>query len=547
MPESVPNAIFTPAFTALAKFSRCASFVISVFRITSSEYPSRGPSWIIQSPSNMSATRYVPRSTIRSIVSSSMRHPCSIERTPARIARFAPSAPCACAATCVPLASASSTAARISSSVSSGSPGFVPDVRTAPVAITLMKSAPASKIRRTFARTWSGPVETPTRSSLGTGTSGGETGDVAAAAGAGHVRAGAHHPGPGDPAVLDRLAEREVDERVERPHVADGGEAAEQRGARVRHPGEGLLRGRSGSRGRRSPARRPSRRSGGRDSRSSRAGRSGPTGRSCDPVGPHRRGTTSRMRSPSSTSGPVGEHVAGRHVDETAGDHNERLGRWHRRSILSASPSRGTPIDLRPVRGSMPGVPIPRNMVRRKHHASIVAAAALVILASLLGAVSLPAAAAAPTWFDLPTSDSFPQGLAAGPDGMTWVANRAAAEIERVAPDGSTSPIALESGADPFDIVRGPDGAMWFTEHNGNRIGRLTADGELSEFYLRDLSTPTGHHGRPRRRPLVRAAGRQRDRPHHPRRGAHRVADDHPSGAHRSASRPAPTGPCGSP
>ena len=33
---------------------------------------------------------------------------------------------------------------------------------------------------------------------------------------------------------------------------------------------------------------------------------------------------------------------------------------------------------------------------------------------------------------------------------------------------------------------------MWFTEHNGNRIGRLTMDGELTEFYLRDLSTPTG-------------------------------------------------------
>ncbi len=54
------------------------------------------------------------------------------------------------------------------------------------------------------------------------------------------------------------------------------------------------------------------------------------------------------------------------------------------------------------------------------------------------------------------------------------------------------SPIDLEFGVDPYDIVRGPDGAMWFTEHNGNRIGRLTVDGELSEFFLRDLSTPTG-------------------------------------------------------
>jgi virginiamycin B lyase len=120
------------------------------------------------------------------------------------------------------------------------------------------------------------------------------------------------------------------------------------------------------------------------------------------------------------------------------------------------------------------------------------AAATLVILASLFAVAVQPAAAVEPTWFDLPATDSFPQGLAAGPDGMTWVANRFAAEIERIAPDGSQSQIGLGSGADPYDIVRGPDEAMWFTEHNGSRIGRLTAGGELSEFPLRDRSTPTG-------------------------------------------------------
>jgi virginiamycin B lyase len=121
-----------------------------------------------------------------------------------------------------------------------------------------------------------------------------------------------------------------------------------------------------------------------------------------------------------------------------------------------------------------------------------VAAAALVAAASLFAAAGLPATAAEVTWFDLRATDSFPHGIAAGPDGMTWVANRFAAQIERIAPDGSQSPIGLESGVDPYDIVRGPDGAMWFTEHNGNRIGRLTAGGDLSEFFLRERSTPTG-------------------------------------------------------
>jgi virginiamycin B lyase len=120
-----------------------------------------------------------------------------------------------------------------------------------------------------------------------------------------------------------------------------------------------------------------------------------------------------------------------------------------------------------------------------------VATAALVAVASLFVAAG-PAAAAEPTWFDLSATDSFPQGIAAGPDGRTWVANRFASQIERLAPDGSQSPIGLESGVDPYDIVRGPDGAMWFTGHNGGRIGRLTSGGDLSEFFLQEQSKPTG-------------------------------------------------------
>ena len=74
--------------------------------------------------------------------SSSISDPCSIERTPARTARLIPSAPWACAATNVPYSAACSTAARICSSVYSETPGLVPRVSTAPVAMILMKSAP---------------------------------------------------------------------------------------------------------------------------------------------------------------------------------------------------------------------------------------------------------------------------------------------------------------------------------------------------------------------------------------------------------------------
>jgi virginiamycin B lyase len=130
-------------------------------------------------------------------------------------------------------------------------------------------------------------------------------------------------------------------------------------------------------------------------------------------------------------------------------------------------------------------------VVRRKNPAVIVLIVSLVA-ASLLATGRTPAFAIEPTWFDLPAADSFPQGIAAGPDGATWVASRAASQIVRMSGEGVLSSFDLESGVDPFSIVQGPDGAMWFTENNGSRIGRLTPSGELSEFLVRDRSLPTG-------------------------------------------------------
>ena len=138
-------------------------------------------------------------------------------------------------------------------------------------------------------------------------------------------------------------------------------------------------------------------------------------------------------------------------------------------------------------------MPIPQTWYGASTMARSSLGATLVALASLLGAVSGPASAAAPTWFDLPTA----RLPAAGDRGRTGRDDlggepRRRRDRARRARRLACRRSASSSGSDPYDIVRGPDGAMWFTEHNGNRIGRLTIDGELSEFYLRDLSTPTG-------------------------------------------------------
>lgn len=117
---------------------------------------------------------------------------------------------------------------------------------------------------------------------------------------------------------------------------------------------------------------------------------------------------------------------------------------------------------------------------------------ASLLAASLLASGGSPASAIEPTWFELPMADSFPQGIASGPDGATWVANRATSQIVRMSGDGVLSSFDLDSGADPFSIVQGPDGAMWFTLNNGSSIGRLTPGGAFSEFLVRDRAFPTG-------------------------------------------------------
>jgi hypothetical protein len=71
------------------------------------------------------------------------------------------SAPCACAATLRPDACATSTTAAISACVISGAPGTPPYASTAPEAITLSTSEPASMSSCARLRNSSGPFATP--------------------------------------------------------------------------------------------------------------------------------------------------------------------------------------------------------------------------------------------------------------------------------------------------------------------------------------------------------------------------------------------------
>ncbi len=96
-----------------------------------------------------------------SSASSSRKLPCSIESIPARMALFAASAPCACAAVFLRRACASSTIASSSACVNCGVSTSSVGESTPPDAHTLIMSAPYLWSSLTAYRAWSAPLITP--------------------------------------------------------------------------------------------------------------------------------------------------------------------------------------------------------------------------------------------------------------------------------------------------------------------------------------------------------------------------------------------------
>ncbi len=93
--------------------------------------------------------------------------------------------------------------------------------------------------------------------------------------------------------------------------------------------------------------------------------------------------------------------------------------------------------------------------------------------------------AAAITEFPIPTASSFPQGIAAGPDGALWFTELNGNRIGRITTAGAITEFSIPTAhSRPIDIAAGPDGALWFTEGAANKIGRITTAGAITEFSL---------------------------------------------------------------
>jgi streptogramin lyase len=102
--------------------------------------------------------------------------------------------------------------------------------------------------------------------------------------------------------------------------------------------------------------------------------------------------------------------------------------------------------------------------------------------------------AGAITEYDVPTPSSFPYEITAGPDGALWFTENIGNKIGRITTAGGITEYDVPTAnSDPWKIVAGPDGALWFTEYGGGKIGRITTAGAITEYPLPNAqSVPTG-------------------------------------------------------
>jgi len=80
------------------------------------------------------------------------------------------------------------------------------------------------------------------------------------------------------------------------------------------------------------------------------------------------------------------------------------------------------------------------------------------------------------TAFSLPTANTLPYGITAGPDGNLWFTEYYGNKIGRITPGGTITEFPLPAAdSSPTAITAGPDGTLWFIEPNGDKIGRIGA------------------------------------------------------------------------
>ncbi len=105
--------------------------------------------------------------------------------------------------------------------------------------------------------------------------------------------------------------------------------------------------------------------------------------------------------------------------------------------------------------------------------------------------------------YTIPTRDSDPSGIAAGPDNAMWFTESGYGR--RGKPQGRIGRIDLShhtideyelpygnGNASPFNIALGSDGAFWYTDYGIGGIGRITTDHHITFYRFRRGEYPVG-------------------------------------------------------
>jgi streptogramin lyase len=101
---------------------------------------------------------------------------------------------------------------------------------------------------------------------------------------------------------------------------------------------------------------------------------------------------------------------------------------------------------------------------------------------SLLFLLTVSGAGASPgsiVEFSIPTQNSAPFGITAGPDGNVWFTEEAGGKVGRITPTGKITEFPVSGGL-LRNITMGPHGNLWFTAAWG--IGRITPSGTVTTF-----------------------------------------------------------------
>jgi streptogramin lyase len=86
--------------------------------------------------------------------------------------------------------------------------------------------------------------------------------------------------------------------------------------------------------------------------------------------------------------------------------------------------------------------------------------------------------------FPIPTPNSDPMGIAAGPDGNIWLTDASTNQVVKVTPSGQFTAYAIPTpNSRPRAITAGLDGNVWFIEDPG-KVARITTSGSITEFTL---------------------------------------------------------------